>query len=136
MGRFATHAIVMAKLVVGNKQFGVCPFIVQLRDLETHKHMPGVKCGDLGPKLGVHGKDNGWCKFDQVRIPRDNMLQKFVSVDQKGKVSMQGDLRVLYSTMLFMRALIVTYAPLPLIQSSLIALRYSTVRRQFKNISS
>ena len=33
--------------------------------------MPGVKCGDMGPKLGFHNKDNGWLSFDQVRIPRD-----------------------------------------------------------------
>jgi len=40
--------------------------------------MKGIKTGDIGPKLGYHGKDNGWATFDQVRIPRENMLQKFV----------------------------------------------------------
>lgn len=32
--------------------------------------MPGVKSGDLGPKLGYNSKDNGWLTFDHVRIPR------------------------------------------------------------------
>jgi acyl-CoA oxidase len=79
MGRYANYAIVFAQLLIpdddGDKNnYGVAPFIVQLRSLETHKHMPGVKTGDMGPKLGYHGKDNGWATFDQVRIPRDQML--------------------------------------------------------------
>jgi len=32
--------------------------------------MPGVKTGDIGPKLGFRGKDNGWGTFNNVRIPR------------------------------------------------------------------
>jgi len=26
--------------------------------------MPGIKTGDIGPKLGYTGKDNGWATFD------------------------------------------------------------------------
>ena len=33
--------------------------------------MPGVKSGDIGPKFGYNGKDNGWMTFDKVRIPND-----------------------------------------------------------------
>jgi acyl-CoA oxidase len=33
--------------------------------------MPGVSTGDMGPKLGYNGKDNGWLTFDKVRVPRD-----------------------------------------------------------------
>jgi acyl-CoA oxidase len=36
--------------------------------------MPGVKSGDLGPKIGYKEKDNGWMTFNNVRIPRDQML--------------------------------------------------------------
>ena len=60
-----------AQLVVPDEEggtdhntYGLAPFIVQLRDLDTHKHMPGVKTGDIGPKLGYTGKDNGWATFD------------------------------------------------------------------------
>jgi len=38
--------------------------MVQLRDQETWKHRPGVKTGDIGPKLGYDSKDNGWAEFD------------------------------------------------------------------------
>ena len=76
LGRYANHAVVFARLIIpdddgGLNNYGVAPFIVQLRSLDNHKHLPGVKTGDMGPKLGYRGKDNGWATFDQVRIPRD-----------------------------------------------------------------
>lgn len=78
MGRYANHALVMAQLVIeqdGQKNsYGICPFIVQIRDRDTHKWMKGIQCGDMGPKFGYHSKDNGWLTFDHVRIPRDQML--------------------------------------------------------------
>ena len=60
MGRFANHAVVFAKLIIEGNNYGVAPFIIQIRSLEDHKHVPGVKCGDMGPKFGYHSKDNGW----------------------------------------------------------------------------
>lgn len=86
LGRFANYAIVFAQMVIENdgqkNNYGVVPFLVQLRDVETHNYMPGVRCGDLGPKLGYIGKDNGWCQFNHVRIPRNQLLQRFMTVDR------------------------------------------------------
>ena len=65
--------------------------------------MPGVKSGDIGPKQGYHSKNNGWCTFDRVRIPRNQMLMKIVSVDKDGKVSKQGEPRALYTVMMDIR---------------------------------
>jgi acyl-CoA oxidase len=64
MGRYTTHAVAMARLKIGKKDYGVHPFIVQLRDMNTFKHMAGVETGDLGPKFAFHNKDNGWATFD------------------------------------------------------------------------
>ena len=129
----------MARLIIeseGSKNdYGVVPFIVQIRDMDTHRHMPGVKSGDMGTKLGYHGKDNGWMTLNDVRIPRDQMLQRFLNVDREGQVSVTGDLRVLYSTMLYVRVSICNNGFKFLGCSLLIALRYSAVRRQFRNIS-
>jgi acyl-CoA oxidase len=97
--------------------------------------MPGVKTGDIGPKLGYHGKDNGWGTFDQVRIPRDYMLQKFVSVDREGTFSIEGDVREMYTVMMFIRSGMVLKTKYFLARGLTIGLRYSVVRRQFKNIS-
>jgi len=45
----------------------------------------GVTVGDIGPKFGYDTNDNGFLRFDHVRIPREHMLMKnaqvgFVSV--------------------------------------------------------
>tara|TARA_B110000285_G_scaffold228035_1_gene290347 strand:+ start:762 stop:1175 length:414 start_codon:yes stop_codon:yes gene_type:complete len=97
--------------------------------------MPGVKTGDMGPKIGYHGKDNGWATFNQVRIPRDNMLQKFIQVDREGTFSIEGDLREMYAVMMFIREGLIHKIKFVMNKALLIGLRYSTVRRQFKNIS-
>jgi len=97
--------------------------------------MPGVKTGDLGPKFGFNSKDNGWCTFDHVRIPRNQMMQKFLSIDRDGSLEMKGDMRMMYSVMLNTRVELISISRLTLGITSLIAVRYSAVRRQFKNIS-
>ena len=71
MGRFANHAVIFARLKIDDNDYGVAPLIVQIRDLKTHKRMPGIDCGDIGPKMGYHGKDNGWLSLTNVRVPRD-----------------------------------------------------------------
>jgi hypothetical protein len=63
------------------------------------------------------------------------MLQRFINVDRDGSVSIQGDLRVLYSTMLMIRVMLLAGSKLYMSAGLTIALRYSCVRRQFKNIS-
>jgi len=97
--------------------------------------MPGVKTGDMGPKLGINDKDNGWATFDLVRIPRDQMLQKFVQVDREGTFSIEGDLREMYAVMMFIRNGLICKTKTNLGKCLLIGLRYSVVRRQFKNIT-
>lgn len=79
-----------------------------LRDVNTFKHLPGVKTGDLGPKIGYTTKDNGWACFDNVRIPRENMLMGLAEVSREGEFSIVRDMRVLYSTMLYIRTIICT----------------------------
>jgi len=65
--------------------------------------MKGIECGDMGPKFGYNSKNNGWCTFDKVRIPRDQLLSKYVNVDKDGSFSIEGDIRVLYSVMMDIR---------------------------------
>ena len=48
---------------------------------------------------------------------------------------MQGDPRIIYSTMMQTRIQIFSATSMILYTASLIAIRYSIVRRQFKNIS-
>jgi acyl-CoA oxidase len=96
--------------------------------------MPGVKTGDIGPKLGYHSKDNGWAEFNQVRIPRTDMLMGLCNVDRQGKFTITGDLRALYIVMMMIRTQIVSKASWTLAMALLIAVRYAVVRRQFKTV--
>jgi len=41
----------MARLFLHGKDYGPHPFVIQLRDLETHQPLPGVELGDIGPKV-------------------------------------------------------------------------------------
>ena len=133
VGCYATHSVVMAKLIIDGNEFTVAPFIVQLRSLEDFSLLPGIKAGDMGPKMGYNSQNNGWCTFDHVRIPRNQMLMKHVSVDREGTFSVEGDLRALYTTMMDIRLQLMNHSSSMIARAVLIGLRYSAVRRQFKN---
>lgn len=93
--------------------------------------MPGVECGDIGPKFGYHAKDNGYLILKDVRIPRDYILKRYINVDREGNFTVKGDLRSLYSVMMFIRVSIAIGAAKVLGQGLTIATRYAVVRRQF-----
>lgn len=40
----------------------------------------GIKIGEIGSKLGMNSTNNGYLAFDNVRIPRMNMLMKNAQV--------------------------------------------------------
>ena len=133
LGQFSTHAIVFARCIIDENDFGVLPFLVQIRSVETFMPEKGIRCGDMGPKMGYNSKNNGWCTFDQVRIPRDQMLMKYTSVDRDGSFSVEGDTRALYSVMMSIRMQLIFGSSSYLLRGCLIGLRYSVCRRQFKN---
>ena len=41
LGTTANHAVVMAQLYTGGERRGIHPFLVTIRDRETHKPLPG-----------------------------------------------------------------------------------------------
>ena len=45
-------------------------------------NVAGVTVGDIGPKFGNIGNDNGYLRFNNLRIPRENMLMKYAQVLQ------------------------------------------------------
>ena len=40
--------------------------------------MPGCTVEDMGHKMGLNGVDNAKISFDNVRVPRENLLNKWV----------------------------------------------------------
>ena len=83
LGILATHALVYAELRIKDQKYGIHPFIVPIRDKE-HNPLPNIEVGDIGPKIGFFSKDNGYLVMKKVRIPRTNMLQRFVTVTRNG----------------------------------------------------
>jgi len=45
--------------------------------MKTHAPLKGIIVGDIGPKYGFQGYDNGYLRMNNVSIPRENMLMKF-----------------------------------------------------------
>lgn len=133
LGKFATHAIVFARLIIGEKDHGVQGFLVQIRDLDKHRLLPGVVVGDIGPKYGFNMKDNGYMAFNNVRISRINMLNRYAEVDEKGNFSQKGNLKILYTVMQNIRILIIRMAYRNLSRGLVIAIRYAIVRTQFQD---
>mmetsp|Transcript_17649 Transcript_17649/g.28987 ORF Transcript_17649/g.28987 Transcript_17649/m.28987 type:complete len:690 (-) Transcript_17649:576-2645(-) len=87
IGNAAVHGLmasVFAILKIDGQDYGVHTFIVPLRDPQTKKTMPGVTIGDCGHKVGLNGVDNGFIMFDHVRIPRQNLLNRFGDVSPDG----------------------------------------------------
>lgn len=83
----AVHAqwcVVFAHLIINEKEYGIHAFIVRIRDDKNHKVTPGVRVEDMGHKMGLNGVDNGKLWFDNVRIPRENLLNAFSNVAEDG----------------------------------------------------
>lgn len=130
LGHTSTHAIVPARLITKSKDHGMHLFIVQLRSLEDHTPLPGISVGDIGPKFGFFGMDNGFLKLDNVRIPRDQMLMKYAKVAPDGTYLKPPTDKITYGTMVQVRTGLVLFTAHGLSRALVIAVRYSVVRRQ------
>ncbi|KAF4159240.1 hypothetical protein CNMCM6069_002332 [Aspergillus lentulus] len=145
LGRTANYAIVVAQLLLpkagartgGHAEYvshGPHPFVVQVRDLKTHQPPKGVVIGDIGPKFGYGTIDNAYMLFDNFRIPHSAFLSRYAKVDpETGTYSKPAIPAVVYGTMTYVRSLIVHQSRLSLARAVTIAVRYTTIRRQFKD---
>ncbi|KAJ5647967.1 hypothetical protein N7490_004339 [Penicillium lividum] len=139
LGRIANHAIVVAQLLLPKSEspdqyvsHGPHPFIVQVRDMNTHQPLDGVVVGDIGPKYGYITMDNAYMLFNNFRIPHSAMLSRYSSVDPKtGTYSKPAQPAVVYGSLTYVRAQIVHHARLVLARAVTVAVRYTAVRRQF-----
>ncbi|TCJ29931.1 acyl-CoA dehydrogenase [Nocardioides jejuensis] len=89
IGNAARHgrmAAVFAQLIVDGDNKGVHCLVVPLRD-EEGQPLPGVRIGDCGHKMGLNGVDNGRLWFDDVRVPREALLNRFADVSEDGAYS-------------------------------------------------
>ena len=82
----ATVAAVFAQLITDGESHGVHCLFVPIRD-DDGNDLPGVTTSDCHYKGGLPGVDNGRIMFDHVRVPRENLLNKYGDVDADGKYS-------------------------------------------------
>lgn len=130
LGKSANFAIVMAQLWTKGKCYGIHPFIVQLRDLVTHEPLKSIEIGDIGPKLGFNGGDNGYLCFKHHRIPRRNMLMRYAKVLPNGDYIPPRHKKLSYGSMVFVRSVMCRDQAMQLGAAVTIATRYSAIRRQ------
>lgn len=131
-GRMAS---VFAQLIVDGENHGVHAVLVPMRD-EDHQLLPGITVEDCGYKLGLNGVDNGRIWFDQVRVPVENLLNRFGDIDEEGHYQspIQSPSRRFFTMLgtLVGGRVCVPRAGLSATKSALtIAIRYALRRRQF-----
>eukprot|EP00915_Cephaloidophora_sp_WS-2016_P006491 GHVH01008769.1.p1 GENE.GHVH01008769.1~~GHVH01008769.1.p1 ORF type:complete len:657 (+),score=69.01 GHVH01008769.1:24-1973(+) len=131
LGRFCTHGILMARMIIAGKDNGVHAFILNIRDAKTLNTYPGIKIWDMGTKLGFNAIDNGMMSLTNAIIPRTNLLMRYVTVDKHGQIEHRGDKRLMYSGMTYTRCRICGYAAILLAKAAVITTRYTIARKQF-----
>ncbi|MGQ0841077.1 acyl-CoA dehydrogenase family protein [Actinokineospora sp.] len=128
-------AVVFAQLVAGGRGHGVHALLVPIRD-EAGAPARGVRIEDCGRKAGLNGVDNGRLWFDQVRVPREALLNQFGDVAPDGTYTsaVDGDAKRFFTmlgTLVRGRISIAGAAGSATKNALTIAVRYGTVRRQF-----
>ncbi len=128
-------ASVFAQLVVNGRSHGVHAILVPMRSADGTL-LPGITVEDNGYKLGLNGVDNGRIWFDQVRVPRENLLNRFGDVDDNGNYTspIESDGKRFFTMLgtLVAGRICVARGALGAAKSALtIAVRYALKRRQF-----
>ncbi len=132
---YARMATVFAQLDVAGEVHGVHAFLVPIRD-ESGALLPGVRSQDSGVKMGLNGVDNGRLWFDNIRIPRTAMLDRFATVHPDGRyessiASPSRRFFTMLGTLVAGRVSIASAAVSVAKVGMTIAIRYASIRRQF-----
>ncbi|MBB6119255.1 acyl-CoA dehydrogenase [Nocardiopsis algeriensis] len=128
-------AVVFAQLHAGGGEHGVHAVLVPIRDADG-RPMPGVRIEDCGTKAGLNGVDNGRLWFDQVRVPRGNLLNRYGDVAPDGTYSSPIEspgrrFFTMLGTLIRGRVSVAGGAGSAAKAALAIAIRYSDTRRQF-----
>ncbi len=131
----ARMATVFAQLEVDGQRHGVHAVLVPIRDAEGAL-LPGVRAGDSGIKMGLRGVDNGRLWFDRVRVPVENLLDRFARIDEQGAyrsdiVSPGRRFFTMLGTLVGGRVCVGSAGVSAAKTALAIAVRYALARRQF-----
>jgi acyl-CoA oxidase len=139
IGNAARHghaAVVFAQLFTQDEPRGVHAFVVPIRGADG-RPCEGVSIEDCGHKAGLNGVDNGRLAFDQVRVPREALLDRYGSVAEDGAYTspIEGETRRFFTMLgtLVQGRVSISGAAVSATKTALtIAIRYALARRQFK----
>jgi acyl-CoA oxidase len=133
-GVWATHSIVVARLIIDGKEYGNHLFLTQIRELDTQRLMPGVDINEMGPKAfqGMLGTDNGVMQFHHVRIPRTQMLARNAQVLRDGTYVKPENTKHSYGSMVTVRAIMAESTGWDLLKPVAVAYHYTSFRKQFR----
>jgi acyl-CoA oxidase len=128
-------AVVFAQLIVEGQSHGIHAVVVPYRDADGHP-LPGVEIEDCGYKLGLNGVDNGRLWFDQVKVPKANLLNRYGDIDANGHYTspIENDNKRFFTMLgaLVGGRICVGLGALSAAEAALgIAVRYALQRRQF-----
>lgn len=95
----AHHIIVFSQLYIDGVNQGIHGILVPIRD-KNLKVVPGVEIHDMGHKMGLNGVDNAKFFFNNVRVPRENLLNLYSDVAEDGTytTTVEGSIRKRFLT--------------------------------------
>jgi acyl-CoA oxidase len=142
LGNAALHgraAVVFAQLITRGVNHGVHAFFVPIRTPDGEM-LPGVGSEDDGVKGGLNGIDNGRLHFTHVRIPRENLLNRYGDVAADGTYSSAIEspgrrFFTMIGTLVQGRVSLDGSAVRAMEAALTIAIRYGSERRQFPGAS-
>ncbi|MDR5698511.1 acyl-CoA dehydrogenase family protein [Agromyces aerolatus] len=142
LGNAAVHgkdAVLFAQLITKGVNHGVHAFYVHLRDADGN-FLPGIDGEDDGLKGGLNGIDNGRLHFTDVRIPRENLLNRYGDVAADGTytspiASPGRRFFTMLGTLVQGRVSLDGAATAAAAMALTIAIEYGTQRRQFNGAS-
>lgn len=138
LGNAALHGkacVLFAQLITKGENHGVHAFFVPLRD-DDGNFLAGIGGDDDGYKGGLNGIDNGRLHFSGVRIPRENLLNRYGDVDAEGNYSSPIASKgrrffTMISTLVQGRVSLDGAAANAMKLAMTVAVKYSSERRQF-----
>jgi len=80
----AHHCVVFARLIVNGKDEGIHGVLVRIRQ-DDLAPVEGVAVEDMGHKMGLNGVDNAKLTFNNVRVPRENLLNRHSDITPEGE---------------------------------------------------
>ncbi|RIA89804.1 acyl-CoA dehydrogenase/oxidase [Glomus cerebriforme] len=82
----AKWAVVFAQTIIHGQNEGIHAILVRIRE-ENMNPSKGVIIEDMGVKFECNGVDNGKLWFKNVRVPVQNLLNRYSDIDENNKFS-------------------------------------------------